>query len=127
MNRNSARCDEHREPASAVAVPIEFSSLVYRFLFFDWLFADMTRARNLFERHAAWQHNRRMRRHLPTYLRRWAVLAFLAFGLGWVFERVLESTLIAAWLFTGSCVTLPVMVVIGVAWIFLSRPEMPFG
>jgi hypothetical protein len=119
--------DRPPSPASVAVVDLRFSCLLYRFLFFSWLFADMNQAMSLFERHAAWQHNRRMRRYLPTYLRRWAVLFLLAFGLGCLSEQWLSATVIAACCYAGSCMTVPVMVVIGVAWLFLSRPQMPWG
>ena len=106
-------------------IAIRFSTLLYRFLFFDWLFADLTKAKNLFERNAAWQHNRRMRIYLPLYLRRWTVLSALDFGIGCVFEKLLEAQLVAAWFFTWSCVTITAMGVIAVLWLFLSNPEMP--
>jgi hypothetical protein len=100
-----------------------FSHLLYRFLFFDWLFVDMTKAKDMFERHAAWQHNKRMRRHLPTYLRRWSFLSALDFGLGWMFEQLLNTSLVAAWFFTWFCVMFAVVVVISVLWIFLARAD----
>jgi hypothetical protein len=103
---------------------IPFSTLLYRFMFFDWLFADIGAAHNLFERHAAWQHNRRMRVYLPLYLRRWSVLTAFDFGLGCLFERALQASLLSAWFFTWSCVTLTGMIVISVAWVFLSTAKM---
>jgi hypothetical protein len=103
---------------------IPFRTLLYRFMFFDWLFADISAARNLFERHAALQHNRRMCRYLPVYLRRWSVLTACDFGLGVLFERALQASLLSAWFFTWSCVSLTAMVVISVAWIFLSNGKM---
>jgi hypothetical protein len=93
-----------------------FGRLLYRFLFFDWLFADASRARNLYERHAARQHNQRMARYLPVYLRRWSFLATLDFALGCLSERVLQAGLLSAWFFTWSCLTLTGMVVITVMW-----------
>jgi hypothetical protein len=113
------------EPPALTTVEIRFSTLLYRFLFFDWLFTDMTKSMTLFERHAAWQHNRQMRIHLPLYLRRWSVLTALDFGGGCVFENVLGSQLLAAWFFTGCCVTITGVLIIAVLWIFLSNPEMP--
>lgn len=101
-------------------------SLLHRYLFFSWLFVDMDRARDRIERHAFWQHNRAMRKYLPTYLRRWAFLSGLAFAAGWLCEKGLETTVLAACCYTGSCMTVPVMVVIGVAWLFLSRSEFPW-
>lgn len=98
-----------------------FWRLLYRFLFFDWLFADVGAARNPVERHAALQHNRRMSRYLPLYLRRWSVVAGIHYGLGLLFERALQASLLSAVFFTGSCVTLTGMVVIAVSWAILAH------
>lgn len=103
---------------------IRFATLLYRFWFFDWLFADLTQARNLFERNAAWQHNRRMRRHLPVYLWRWAVLTALAFVFGHLADEILQTALVAAGFFAGSAVTLTGMVVISILWMFLAQREI---
>ncbi len=102
------------------AADIGFGGLLYRFFFFDWLFADITKARGVFEREAAWRHNRAMRRYLPTYLRRWAVVSLTALSLGYLFEQVLEGTLMAACCYTGFSLCVPVMVTIAVAWMFLA-------
>jgi hypothetical protein len=113
------------QPRHDDSVPeIPFRTLLYRFMFFEWMFADMSAARNLFERHAAWQHNRRMCRYLPVYLRRWSVLTACDFGLGVLCERALQASLVSAWFFTWSCVSLTGMVVISVAWVFLSNSRM---
>lgn len=116
---------EQPDPVEPPDEEIAFSTLLYRFLFFDWLFADMSKTKNLFERHAAWQHNRKMRRYLPLYLRRWSVITVFDVGMGSVFENVAGSKVLAAWFFTGSCVTVTGLMVIAVLWIFLSRPDMP--
>jgi hypothetical protein len=108
----------------AGAPEISFWRLLYRFLFFDWLFADVSAARNGFERHAARQHNRRMSRYLPVYLRRWSVLAAFDFALGFLFERILQASLLSAVFFTWSCVTLTGMVVITVAWAILAHASL---
>lgn len=108
----------------SVALELPFRTLLYRFMFFDWLFRDASAARNLFERHAAWQHNRRMCMYMPTYLRRWSFLTAFDFGLGILFERALQASLVSAWFFTWSCVTLTGMVVISVAWLFLANAKM---
>lgn len=99
---------------------LPFRTLLYRFMFFDWLFRDMSAARNLYERHATLLHNRRMCRYLPTYLRRWSFLTAFDFGLGLLAERALQASLLSAWFFTWTCVSLSAMVVISVAWVFLS-------
>jgi len=101
-----------------------FSTLLYRFLFFDWLFRDISATSNLYERHAALQHNRRMCRYFPTYLRRWSFLTAFDFGLGMLFERALQATFLSAWFFTWSCLTLTGIVVITVAWLFLANAKM---
>jgi hypothetical protein len=111
-------------PPSDIA-EIPFATLMYRFLFFDWLFADMTKCMTLFERHAAWQHNREMRMYLPLYLRRWSVITAFDFGSGCALENLLGSKLLAAWCFTWSCVTITGMLVIVVLWLFLSHTDMP--
>ncbi|MES2899862.1 MAG: hypothetical protein V4723_09050 [Pseudomonadota bacterium] len=110
----------------AVAAPSElpFLTLWYRFLFFDWLFADMRTPRNLYERHAALQHNRSMCRYMPTYLRRWSFLTAFDFGLGMLFERALQASMLSAWCFTWSCLTLTGMVVISVAWALLANAKL---
>lgn len=101
---------------------LPFGTLLYRFIFFDWLFKDVGGARTAIERHAAFQHNRRMSKYLPVYLRRWSFLTAFDFVVGFVLERALQATLLSAWFFTWSCVTATGMVVIAVAWIFLSQP-----
>jgi hypothetical protein len=106
------------------AAEMPFRQLLYRFLFFDWLFRDVSAARTLFERHAARLHNRKMSRYLPVYLRRWSFLAFFDFGLGVLFEKVLQAGLLSAFFFTWSCVTITGMVVITVAWLILNHARL---
>jgi hypothetical protein len=101
-----------------------FRRLLYRFLFFDWLFRDVSAARDRIERHAAHQHNRKMSRYLPVYLRRWSFLTAFDFALGVLFEKVLQAGLLSAWFFTWSCVTLTGMVVITVAWVILNHARL---
>ncbi len=62
------------EPHRGDSAELRFRTLLYRFIFFDWLFHDVGSARTPFERHAATQHNRRMSKYLPVYLRRWSFL-----------------------------------------------------
>jgi hypothetical protein len=115
--------DSSRHGVAVAALP--FTTLLYRFLFFDWLFADVGNAGNLFERHAARAHNQRMARYLPVYLRRWSFLTVFAFGLGCLVEQVLQAGMLSAWFFTWSCVTLTGMVVIAVAWAMLASARLP--
>ena len=120
---------DDQQPATCQSAPLAtgelpFLTLWYRFIFFDWLFRDANAAANLYERHATLQHNRRMCRYLPTYLRRWSFLTVFDFGLGMLFERALQASLLSAWFFTWSCVTLTGMVVISVAWAFLANARL---
>lgn len=114
---------QHDNQSIAIS-EMPFRTLLYRFMFFDWLFRDTSAAHDLYERHAAWQHNRRMCMYMPTYLRRWSFLTAFDFGLGYLFERALQASLVSAWFFTWSCVTLTGMVVISVAWLFLANAKM---
>ena len=113
-----SRHDDDDAPA------LSFSQLLYRFLFFDWLFRDVSATRTRFERRAARQHNRRMSRYLPVYLRRWSFLAAFDFALGVLFEKVLQAGLLSAWCFTWSCVTFTGMIVIMVAWFMLNHVHL---
>jgi hypothetical protein len=115
----------HNETTAQNNTPeLSFGALCYRFLFFDWLFRDVGAARNRIERHAAFQHNRRMSRYLPVYLRRWSFLTAFDFALGVLFERVLQAGLLSAWFFTWTCVTLTGMVIITVAWLILTHARL---
>ena len=111
-------------PAAGAVPELPFLTLWYRFIFFGWLFRDANSAANLYERHAVLQHNRRMCRYLPTYLRRWSFLTVFDFGLGLLFEQAVQASALSAWFFTWSCVTLTGMVVISVAWLFLANPRL---
>ena len=116
---------ETQPPAHDAPAPeMPFRRLLYRFLFFDWLFRDVSAARDRIERHAAHQHNRKMSRYLPVYLRRWSFLTAFDFALGVLFEKVLQAGLVSAWFFTWSCVTLTGMVVITVAWVILNHARL---
>ena len=112
------RHPKQRQPFLGPELPL--LTLWYRFLFFGWMFRDLNAARNRYERHAATEHNRCMCRYLPTYLRRWSFITLFAFGLGVWCERALQASLLSAWFFTWSCVTLTGMAVISLAWAFLS-------
>jgi hypothetical protein len=115
---------QHAEPAHDAPPELTFWALWYRFLFFDWLFRDVSAARDRIERHAAFQHNRSMCRYLPVYLRRWSFLTAFDFALGVLFEKVLQAGLLSAWFFTWSCVTLTGMVLITVIWLVLTHARL---
>ena len=117
-------CDKDSRQDDGAPPPLSFWQLLYRFLFFDWLFRDVSAARSRIERHAARQHNRRMSRYLPVYLRRWSFLTAFDFALGMLCEKVLQAGLLSAWCFTFSCVTFTGMIVITVAWVILNHARL---
>ncbi|MGE5471601.1 MAG: hypothetical protein ACM3X0_12450 [Bacteroidota bacterium] len=99
-------------------------SLLYRYFFFDWLFRDVA-AGTLFERSAAWQHNRWQSRWLPTYLRRWIGLSLLLFGIAASCSLLFGEHWVCAPLYILFSVTTSVCSIIIVAWLglkFLPKP-----
>jgi hypothetical protein len=101
-----------------------FSTLLYRYFFFGWLFRDASRG-NLFERAAAWQHNRAQARWLPTYMRRWLVFGALSFGAGVFVELVLRAPIASALLYLPGALSVPVNAVLVVAWAGLKALSAP--
>ena len=89
-----------------------FYLLVYRYLFFDWLFRDVSRG-SFLERAAAWRFNREMRRHLPIYLRRWVILTVCSYALGAMFESWLSLGHAAAFFYgvTSGSVAMAMLIV----------------
>ncbi len=93
-------------------------TLLYRYLFFDWLFKDVSRG-NLLERAAAWRHNQAHAHFLLTYFRRWCWCAVLLYGLGLWVEVGLNAPLASAFFYVPGVLSVPVNTVIGVAWLGL--------
>lgn len=101
-----------------------FRELLYRYLFFGWLFKDVSRG-TLLERAAAWQHNRRCARWLLTYIRRWLVLGGVFFCLGVLAEGVMATPVLSAFFYVPSVLTVPYHVVAGAAWVGLKVMPPP--
>ena len=101
-----------------------FRTLLYRYFFFGWLFRDVTRG-NLFERSAAWRHNRDQAQWLPTYMRRWFVVGALLYAAGSFVELVIGAPLASALLYVPSALSVPVNAVIVVAWAGLKALSAP--
>ena len=95
-----------------------FHLLVYRYLFFDWLFRDVNRGSSL-ERAAAWRFNREMRRHLPIYLRRWLVLVVSSDALGALSEGCLSLSHAAAFFYCVTSVSAAMAILIVRSWLGL--------
>ncbi len=91
--------------------------LLYRFFFYGWLLRDAS-CGTLWERSAAWNHNREQCRWLPTYLRRWGVLTVAFFSLG----ALCDTGHPAASLFNFvGALTVPYHLVTVVCWLILSN------
>jgi hypothetical protein len=101
-----------------------FSTLLYRYFFFGWLFKDVTRG-NLFERSAAWRYNREQARWLPTYMLRWLWSGLLLYAVGGTVELILESPLLSMMFYVPSALSVPVNAVIGAAWVGLKALPGP--
>lgn len=97
-----------------------FRTLLYRYFFFDWLFRDVNRG-SLFERAAAWQHNREQAHWLPTYMRRWGVVGLLLYAAGLFVELGLSAPMASCFLYVPCVLSVPVNAVIVVAWAGLTR------
>ena len=102
-----------------------FQRVLYRYFFFQWLFIDMTLANGAIERHAAWEHNRCQRKWLPRYIRRWAMLSTAGFVLGAISDQALGAPVLAAWWYTGSCISVSMLAIIAAMWPCLGRNEPP--
>ncbi len=89
--------------------------LLYRYLFFGWLFRDVNRGSRL-ERALAWRHNCAQARWLPTYMRRWLVLGMLLYGAGAFVDGVFGATLASCLLYLPGALSVPVNAVIVTAW-----------
>jgi hypothetical protein len=100
--------------------PTLLRTLLYRYFFYGWLFRDAQRG-NLWERRAAHVHNRHQARWLPTYMRRWSVVALALFALALVAELGLQSPPLSACLYVPSAMAVPFVSVTGVAGCFLTR------
>ena len=101
-----------------------FRTLLYRYFFFGWLFRDVTRG-NLFERSAAWRHNRAQAHWLPTYLRRCLVFVLVAYAGGLFVELVIGAPLASALLYVPGALSVPMNAVIVVAWAGLKALSAP--
>ena len=94
------------------------SLVLFRYLWPFWLFKDASRG-NVVERAAAWRHNREQARWLPTYMRRWLGCGVVLFGIGNVFELLLQAPGLSAFFYVPSAISVPMNAVIGAAWLGL--------
>lgn len=91
---------------------LTFGTLLYRYFFFGWLFKDVAKG-DLYERSNAWRHNLLQARWLATYLRRWAFVGLLMYGLGAASESLLQAPALSAFFFVQVAVSVSINTVIG--------------
>ena len=99
----------------SLSVPTSFSTLLYRYFFYGWLFCDVGRG-TVWERAAAWRHNREQARWLPTYIRRWLVIGAGLFAIAWFVERMLLCPVLSAFFYVPSALSLPFNAITAVCW-----------
>jgi hypothetical protein len=102
-----------------------FRTLLYRYLFFGWLFRDVNRG-SRFERAAAWRHNQAQARWLPTYMRRWLVIGIGAYAAGALVELVLGMPIASALFYVPSALAVPINALAVVVWVGLKALSAPF-
>jgi hypothetical protein len=90
-----------------------FSTLLYRYFFYGWLFDDASRG-NLLQRSAAWRRNREQARWLPTYMRRWLVIGAGLFALAWLVEQL--SPALSAVFYVPSALSVPFNAITWLCW-----------
>ena len=97
---------------------MSFSTLLYRYWFYGWLFRDAGRG-TVWQRAAAWRHNREQARWLPTYMKRWGVSGVLLFALAWWIEVRLSAPALSVVFYVVSVMSLPFNVVTALCWTLL--------
>lgn len=90
---------------------ISFSTLLYRYFFFGWLFKDVNKG-NVYERSSRWRHNKEQARWLGTYLRRWLFMAALLYILGALSEAIMLAPGVSAVFFVPMAVSVSINTVI---------------
>jgi hypothetical protein len=104
-----------------------FFNLLYRYLWPFWLFRDASRG-SMLERAAAYRYNRELRRYLPGYACKWAVLTGFQGAIMAGCEQaaaVLHEALlwIAAAFGTTASASVAVIAICLAAWAYLSFVE----
>jgi hypothetical protein len=98
---------------------MSFSTLLYRYFFYDWLFRDVSRG-TPFERAAALRFNIEQSRWLPLYLKRWSVMALSFYATGWAIES-LGSLPASAVFYVPACLAISGLACISAAMLCFRR------
>ncbi len=103
---------------------LTFRTLLYRYMFYEWLFRDCSSG-NIFEKAAAWRHNQENAKWLPLYMKRWTILGFLLIFLGFLFEHS-QMHIVAAFFYVPGVLAFPINTVISVSWLGLKLMPPPY-
>lgn len=103
---------------------IAFRTLLYRYFFFGWLFKDVNQG-TVFERTAAWRHNRAQAQWLPTYMKRWLVCGIGFYVLGCSVELLLSQPMLSALFYVPGALSVPITAVIAAMWLGLKALPRP--
>lgn len=98
--------------------------LLWRYLFFAWLFRDAG-CGSPAQRRSAWRHNQACAHWLPVYMRRHLVLGGLLFGLGALVEQAMGLPLLSAFFYVPGILTVHCNVVALAAWLGLKLLPPP--
>jgi len=88
---------------------------LHRYFFYGWLFCDAGRG-SVWERAAAWRHNRAQARWLPTYIRRWLVIGAGLFAAAWFVERMLLCPALSTFFYVPSALSVPFNAFTALCW-----------
>ena len=100
-----------------------FSTLLYRYFFFRWMFqpTDAFDDGNLFARAAARRHNRRQAAWLPVYIWRWLTVAIGLYFFGSFCNLDSNAPFAARIFYLGSACCASYAIAIAVTWLGLTR------
>ena len=94
---------------------------LYRYVFFGWLFRDLSRQSDVYAFAAALRHNREQSRWVPVYLRRYAMFGVILGGFGFAIES--WSAFVSAFFYVPGTLTVPMLAVTAIAWTGLRFTE----
>src|ERR1035437_67875 len=94
--------------------------LLYRFLWPFQYFQDVTHG-NHRQQQLSYQHNRSMRFCLPGFMLKWSALSMICFAWGSFLDGQFSFTLLVAACFVAGCLTLIVVVLLSVGWMWLEH------
>lgn len=102
---------------------LPFSTLLYRYFFFGWLFKELGDAQDPFQKAAVVRHNQHQAAWLPTYMLRWMWASLVLYGFAGATELVFDSPGMARCFYALSAMCLGYVVSIVTAWLALQQRQ----